>query len=33
VQFYLKTVSAGTGSATITATNYTAYNNTMTVIP
>jgi hypothetical protein len=33
VQFYLKAVSAGTGSATITATNYTTYVNTMTVIP
>ena len=33
VQFYLKAVSSGTGSATITATNYTTYVNTMTVIP
>lgn len=33
VQFYLKAVTAGTGSATISATNYTSYVNTMTVIP
>jgi hypothetical protein len=33
VQFYLQAVAAGTGSATITATNYTTYVNTMTVIP
>jgi hypothetical protein len=33
VQFYLQAVSAGTGSATISATNYTSYANTMTVIP
>jgi hypothetical protein len=31
VQFYLKAVSSGTGSATISATNYTTYVNTVTV--
>jgi len=33
VQFYIKGVSAGSGSATITATNYQPYSNTVTVIP
>jgi hypothetical protein len=31
VQFYLKGVSSGTGSANITSTNYVTYSNTVTV--
>ncbi len=33
VQFYIQAVSAGSGSATISATNYTTYVNSVTVIP
>ncbi|MFI5232843.1 MAG: beta strand repeat-containing protein [Gemmatimonadales bacterium] len=33
VQFYVQAVSAGPGSATINATNYTTYVNSITVIP
>ena len=33
VTFYLKGVSAGTGSATITQSNYKTYTNTVTVTP
>ena len=33
VQFYLKGVSAGPGSATITNLNYSQYSNTVTVTP
>ena len=33
VQFYIKGVSAGAGSANITATNYQPYSNTVTVTP
>ena len=33
VQFYLKGKTAGTGSVTITGTNYTSYLNTVTVTP
>jgi hypothetical protein len=31
VQFYVKALSSGTGSANITATNYAAYSNTVTI--
>lgn len=33
VQFYLKAVSSGTGSATISNVNYTSYTNSVTVTP
>jgi hypothetical protein len=33
VPFYLKAISAGTGSATISATNYQSYTNSVTVVP